>query len=183
MKQLEVQEVFSLDSYSVIKAAYGESKYYIAGKHDITDYVKAVVRHSIDGVVNKPVLEESLRLFFSHNPEKNILNVPMFDLVMLDDPNSSAEYVIEMCRDLFHFDEKRCMEVVHALNGKEHAYTIGSFTEEMCITYGAMFQNGNEQLGQNIGMDIVPSTIKPQSYEAALQTLENLIRRDYPSDI
>ncbi|AZU98289.1 protease adaptor protein [Salmonella phage SE_PL] len=183
MKQLEVQEVFSLDSYSVIKASYGESNYYIAGKHDITDYVNAVARGSQERNVNKNVLEEGLRLFFRHNPEKDVLNVPTFDLVLYDDPNTSAEYVMEMCMDLFHYNEEQAEAVVKALNGKEHCYAVGSFTEEMCITYASMFMNGNQQLNQNLGVDYIPNPIKPQSYEAAMATLENLIRRDYPNDI
>jgi ATP-dependent Clp protease adapter protein ClpS len=183
MKQLEVQEVFSLDSYSVIKAKYGESNYYVAGKHDITQYVQAVARSQEQQTVNKTVLELGLQLFFRHNPQQDVLSVPKFDLVLLDDKKTSAEFVMEMCMDLFHFSEERAIEAVTALNSEKHAYTVGTFSEEMCITYCAMFENANAQLSQNIGYDYVPSPLKPQSYEAALQTLETLIRRDYPNDI
>lgn len=183
MKQLEVQEVFSLDSYSVVKAKYGESNYYVAGKHDITQYVQAAAGYQNQTTVNKSVLELGLQLFFRHNPQQNILTVPRFDFIIIDDDKTSAEFVLEMCMDLFHYSEKQALEVIKALNGKEHAYIIGSFSEEMCITYCAMFENANKQLSQNLGFDYVLSTDKPQSYEAALQTLENLIRRDYPNDI
>ena len=183
MKQLEVQEVFSLDSYSVLSASYGNSNYYIAGKHDITEYVNATLDSLGLTVVDKKVLEIGFDLFKRHNPNKVVLNVKQFDLIIIDDKTTSAEYVIGMCIDLFHFSEERAMEVVNALNGPEHTYCVGSFSEEMCITYGAMFENGNSQLKQNLGYDWVPSAIKPTSYEAAMQTLETLIRRDYPSDL
>lgn len=183
MKQLEVQEVFSLDSYSVIKAAYGDRKYYIAGTHDITEYVNEIVRQSGLEVVNKVVLELGLDLFKRRNPNKVVLNVAQFDLLLLDDKTTSAEYVREMVMDLFHFSPQKANEVVKELNSPAHSYKIGSFSEEMCITYCAMFDNGNQQLGQNIGYDWVPSANSPTSYEAALQTLETLIRRDYPNDI
>lgn len=183
MKQLEVQEVFSLESYSVIKAKYGESNYYIAGKHDITEYVKAVAHAQQVADINKAILERGLQLFFRNNPSKAVLNVKKFDLVLLDDKNTSAEYVIEMCMDLFSYSYEKALKVVTELNGPTHSHTVGSFTEEMCMTYCAMFENGNEQLKQNLGFDYVPSSDKPESYEAAIQTLETLIRRDYPNDI
>lgn len=183
MKQLEVQEVFSLDSYSVIKAQYGDSNYYVAGKHDITPYVKAVVEKTGTTIINKTVLELGLQLFFRHNPNKAVLSVKTFDLVLLDDKNTSAEYVIEMCIDLFNFSPKRATEVVNALNGSTHSYTVGTFTEEMCLTYCALIENGNAQVQQNLGFDYIPTTDKPESYEAGIATLETLIRRDYPNDI
>lgn len=184
MKQLEVQEVFSLDSYSVIVASYGESNYYIAGKHDITEYVKAAVDSIGDSTkVNKNVLERGFDLFKRHNPNKVVLTVPQFDFVLLDDPTTSAEYVVEMVRDLFHFNATQAIAVVEGLNGPERSFCVGTFSEEMCITYGSMIDNGNSQLKQNLGYDWVPSSNKPNSYEAAMQTLETLIRRDYPSDI
>jgi|SRR6478609_1254037 len=183
MKQLEVQEVFSLDSYSVIAASYGDSNYYIAGKHDITDYVKDAAESLDTKTVNKQVLQLAFDLFKRLHPNKVVLTVPQFDLVLLDDPTTSAEYVLEMCMDLFHFNERQAIAVVEGLNGPDHSFCVGTFSEEMCITYGAMFDNGNVQLKQNLGYDWVPSSNKPNSYEAAMQTLENLIRRDYPSDI
>lgn len=184
MKQLEVQEVYSLDSYSVITASYGDNNYYIAGKHDITEYVKAAV-DTLGGnkKINKKIIELGFDLFKRHNPNKVVLNVPQFDLMIYDDKNTHAEYVIEMCMDLFHYSKERANEVVKSLNGPEHSYWLGTFSEEMCITYGAMFENGNKQLDQNLGYDWVPSAYKPTSYEAAMQTLETLIRRDYPNDI
>lgn len=184
MKQLEVQDVFSLDSYSVISASYGDKNYYLAGKHDITEYVNDAVESLEASKVSKQVLQLAFDLFKRLNPNKVVLTVPMFDLVLLDDPTTSAEYVEEMVMDIFQFNQKQAIAVVESLNNPEHhSYCVGTFTEEMCITYGAMFDNGNSQLGQNLGYDWVPSSNSPNSYEAAMQTLETLIRRDYPSDI
>lgn len=184
MKHLEVQEVFSLDSYSVITATYGESNYYIAGKHDITEYVKAAV-DSLGGVskVNKQILELGFDLFKRHNPNKVVLNVPQFDFIIHDDPTTSAAYVTELLMDLFHYTKEQVIEAVNELNGPTKSHFVGTFSEEMCITYGAMFENGNAQLNQNLGYDWVPNVNHQNSYEAAMQTLEKLIRRDYPSDI
>lgn len=184
MKQLEIQEVFSLDSYSVISASYGDKKYYIAGKHDITEYVNATLETLGTSVtLNKQVLQLGFDLFKRHHPNKVVLDVPKFDFIIIDDATTSAEYVMEMVMDLFHYSELQAMSAVNDLNGSEHTHTIGQFTEEMCITYGAMLDNGNSQLKQNLGYDWSPNPIKPTGYEAALETLEALIRRDYPNDI
>lgn len=184
MKQLEVQEVFSLDSYSVITASYGDSNYYIAGKHDITEYVKAAVA-SLGGPtkVSKQVLELGFDLFKRHNPNKVVLTVPQFDFIIHDDPTTRDDYVIELVMDLFHYTEDQAIAAVNELNGPTKTHFVGTFSEEMCITYGAMFENGNAQLKQNLGCDWVLNTNRQNSYEAAMQTLEALIRRDYPSDI
>lgn len=183
MKQLEVQEVFSLDSYSVIAASYGNSNYYIAGKHDITDYVKDATESLDTKTVNKQVLQLAFDLFKRLHPNKVVLTVPQFDFIIHDDPTTRADYVMELVMDLFHYTEDQAIAVVNELNGPTKTHFVGTFSEEMCITYGAMFENGNAQLKQNLGCDWVPNVNRQNSYEAAMQTLEALIRRDYPSDI
>ena len=181
MKHTIEQQVFSLQQFSVVKASYKNSVYYVAGFNDITDYVlKLQPEHS---KVDNKVLSKSLALFLSEHPEKNKLAVPMFDFILLDDPQTSAEYVECVCSEVFHMSSDECLDVIHALNSKSAAYHVGTFTDEMCITFSAMIDNGNEQLRQNLKYDKIPVQGNGKDYDAALEALETLIRGDYPDDI
>lgn len=171
--------VFTVRSFSVVKAAYKDSVYYLAGGNDITDYIKPLEREFNKVDVN--ILEKGLAKFLRDHPEHNVLKVPMFDLVLYDDPKTSAQFVNLVCEDVFHFSPEKCEEVVYSLNTNGH-YVIGTYTDEMCITFGCMIANGNEQLKQNLGWDKVPSS-SVSEYRAAIFTLESLIRRDFPEDL
>lgn len=171
--------VFTVRSFSVVKAAYKDSVYYLAGGNDITDYIKKIEREF--NKVDAKVLEKGLLKFLSEHPEHNVLKVPMFDFVLYDDPKTSAQFVSLVCEDVFHYTPSQCDEVIFALNTKGH-YVIGTYTDEMCITFGCMIANGNEQLKQNLGYDKIPST-SVSDYRQAIYTLEELIRRDFPEDL
>ena len=176
------QKVFSVCSYNVIQAAYKNSVYYLAGSNDITDYVKRI--ESDHSKVNETIIEKGLKRFLNDHPELNVLNVPMFDFYLLDDPTTSAQFVSLVCKDVFHYNEKQCEEVINALNTVGE-YRIGTYTDEMCITFACMVQNGNIQLKQNLGFDKIkvshPNSDLNQN-QAAILKLESLIRRDFPED-
>lgn len=175
------QQVFSLNQFSVVKAAYRDSVYYIAGSNDITQYVTRI--ESDHNLVDVQTLAAGLQKFLEENPEKNPLAVPTFDFVLLDDPKTSAEFVEFLCDDVFHMSDTQCTDVILALNGPTHSYHVGSFSFEMCHTFGSMIDNGNTQLEQNLKYDIIPVHASNKTYDAAIETLESLIRKDYPSDL
>lgn len=181
MKNSIEQQVFSLQQFSVVKAAYKESVYYLAGGNDITSYINKLQTEY--NKVDKNILERGLSQFLKEHPEKNLLSVPMFDFVLLDDPHTSAEFVECLCNEVFHMDPMQSFEVVMALNSDAHAYHIGTFTDEMCITFGSMIDNGNIQLSQNLKYDKIPVKMDNKNHDAALTALETLIRKDYPEDL
>ena len=181
MKHTIEQQVFSLQQFSVVKATYKDSVYYLAGSNDITPYVtKLQSEHS---KVDNKVLKAGLELFWKEHPEKNQLDVPKFHFILLDDPTTHAEYVECVCSEVFHMDQDQAWEVIEALNSSVHSYHVGTFTDEMCITFAAMIDNGNEQLRQNLKYDKVPCQANGKDYDSALEVLETLIRKDYPDDI
>ena len=180
MKDNIEHEVYKVRDFSVLKASYKNSVYYIAGKNDITSYVQRVQKIS-NSVNIQETLKKSLDLFLREHPEKNVLNVPMYDFVLLDDPKTTANFVNHVCSDIFHYTEKQCEDVVNALNSTG-VYRIDTFSSEMCDTFGAMIESGNEQINQNLGWDKVP-VASTSHYEASLSTLETLLRRDFPDDI
>lgn len=179
MKQAIEQEVFELHPFNVVKASYRESVYYLAGADDITSYVNKV---GLEKGNEKERLEEAMLAFLKANPEKNILPVKMFDFVLLDDPTTSARFVMTVCFDLFHYQEKRCHEVIEALNTVGH-YHIGTFSDEYACTLGYFIESYNEQKGENLGWDKLERSPNEVRYSAALNKLEVLIRRDYPADL
>ncbi|EOR9073901.1 hypothetical protein FOI42_RS02175 [Escherichia coli] len=181
MKHTIEQQVFSLQQFSVVKATYKDSVYYLAGGNDITPYItKLQTEHT---KVDNVVLENGLSEFLKEHPEKNLLSVPMFDFILLDDPTTSAEYVECVCNEVFHMDYDEAMDVIDALNSPKHSYNMGSFTDEMCITFASMIDNGNQQLRQNLKYDKIPTQDNGKDYDAALAKLELLIRKDYPGDL
>lgn len=175
------QQVFLLNQFSVVKAAYKDSVYYLAGGNDITPYVKTITNDhdEVDGLV----LQRGLSLFLEEHPEKNLLEVPKYAFWVLDDPKTSADYVELLCVDVFHMTEEQATEVILALNGSRHSYKMGEFSYEMCQTFASMIENGNEQLEQNLRYDMIPVTSNGKSYDDALEKLEFLIRKDYPQDL
>lgn len=183
MKYSIEQQVFSLQQFSVVKAAYKNSVYYLAGGNDITPYINKLQTEY--NKVDKSVLELGLSLFLKEHPEKNILYVPMFDFVLLDDPTTSAEFVECLCTEVFHLSREEAGQAVQCLNSSAHgnSYKVGTFTDEMCITFGSMIDNGNIQLRQNLKYDKIPTKENGKTHTAALETLESLIRNDYPGDL
>lgn len=181
MKHTIEQQVFSLQQFSVVKATYKDSVYYLAGSYNITPYVtKLQSEHS---KVDNKVLNAGLELFLKEHPEKNLLAVPKFYFILLDDPTTSAEFVECVCSEVFHLNYSESIDVIEALNSPVHSYNMGTFTDEMCITFSAMIDNGNEQLRQNLKYDKIPVQGDGKDYDAALEALETLIRGDYPDDI
>ena len=67
MKHTIEQQVFSLQQFSVVKATYKDSVYYLAGSYNITPYVtKLQSEHS---KVDNKVLNAGLELFLKEHPE------------------------------------------------------------------------------------------------------------------
>lgn len=183
MKYSIEQQVFSLQQFSVVKASYKDSVYYLAGSNDITSYINKLQTEY--NKVDKLVLERGLSQFLKEHPEKNILSVPMYDFVLLDDPTTSAEFVECLCTEVFHLSPNEAWRAVTELNSSAHgnSFKVGTFTNEMCITFGSMIDNGNHQLKQNLKYDIIPTKENSKTHTAALETLESLIRKDYPGDL
>lgn len=181
MKHTIEQQVFSLQQFSVVKATYKDSVYYLAGSNNITPYImKLQSEHSKVGNLE---LQVGLSEFLKDNPEKNLLSVPMFDFVLLDDPTTSAEFVECVCSEVFHMDYSQAWRVIEALNSPAHSYKMGTFTDEMCITFAYMIDNGNAQLRQNLKYDKIPAEQNGKNYDSAMLALEGLIRSDYPGDL
>ncbi|AFA44427.1 hypothetical protein [Klebsiella phage phiKp_21] len=179
MKELVNQQVFSLKQFSVVKASYKDSVYYIAGDNDITPYVKNI--QSDHSKVDNSVLLNGLNKFLEEHPEKNKLQVPMFDFVLLDDNKTSAQFVAMICYEIFNMTEEEALDVINSCNSDAHMFKVGTYTDEMCITFAAMIDNANAQLKQYLKYDKIPA-LNERHYDAALETLENLIRQDYPED-
>ena len=175
------QQVFSLNQFSVVKAAYKESVYYLAGGNDITKYVRNITNDH--DAVDSTVLQRGLNLFLEEHPEKNLLEVPMYSFWLLDDPKTAADFVELLCVDVFHMSDEQCTEVILSLNGSRHSYLVGNYTYEMCQTFASMIENGNIQLEQNLRYDMVPVQVNGKTYDDAIETLELLIRKDYPQDL
>lgn len=180
MNNFVEQEMFSLHPFSVVKASYKDSVYYIAGSYDITRYVK--VYQNDHSKVDKKVLQVALDSYLRDYPECNLLDVPKFDFVLLDDPTTSAQFVYMYCTDVLRFSESRCEDVIDALNTVGY-YKVGTYTDEMAMTYGHLLEAGNEQLKQNLKWDKMEHLDSEKDAAAAMSTLENLIRRDYPADL
>lgn len=180
MKPVVEQEVFTLHPFSVVKASYKDSVYYIAGAYDISSYVQSIQNEHEK--VDKKVLQRALNRFLKMNPDKNILNVPKYDFLLLDDATTSVQFVNMFCSDVLRFSNAKCREVVNELNDVGY-YKVGTYSDEMAMTLGHLLEAGNEQLKQNLGWDKVESNVSETNYDAAIDTLEKLIRRDYPADL
>lgn len=180
MKELVNQQVFSLKQFSVVKASYKDSVYYLAGGNDITRYVKNL--QSDHNKVDNSVLLSGLNNFLEEHPEKNKLQVPMYDFVLLDDDKTSAQFVAMLCYELFNMTEEQALAVIDACNSTNSMFRVGTYTDEMCITFSAMIDEANAQLKQYLKYDKIPVQ-NDRQYDAALETLENLIRQDYPEDM
>jgi ATP-dependent Clp protease adapter protein ClpS len=180
MNNFVEQEVFQLHPFGVVKASYKDSVYYIAGAYDITDHVKSI--QNVHADVDKKVLQRALNAFLKQNPNCNILDVPKFDFILLDDPKTTERFVYMYCTDVLRFDVERCEEVVKALNTQGY-YKVGTYTDEFAMTLGHLLEAGNEQLKQNLKWDKIEHQDSEKDAAAAMLTLEKLIRRDYPADI
>lgn len=178
MKNEIQQELFALHPYDVVKATYKDSVYYIAGAYNISEYVPSDINEENE----KVELQTSLDRFLRIHPECNILKVPKYDLVLLDDKFTSIQFVNMFCSDVLHFSEDRCFEVVEALNSVG-SYHVGTYSDEMAQTIGHLLEEANVQLKQNLGWDKIERDPTEENYNNSMVVLEKLIRRDYPADI
>lgn len=180
MNNFVEQEMFSLHPFSVVKASYKNSVYYIAGAYDISMYVRSIQKEH--ALVDEKVLQRALNAFLDLNPECNLLDVPKFDFVLLDDPHTSAQFVAMFCMDVLRYDESKANEVINALNTVGY-FKVGTYSDEMAMTLGHLLEAGNIQLKQNLGWDKIQQLDSEKDAASAMNTLENLIRRDYPADL
>lgn len=178
MKNDIQQEMFALHPFDVVKASYKDSVYYIAGAYDISEFVSP----KINDYNAKEELQSALNRYLKKHPEHNVLNVPKFDVILLDDAYTSIQFVQMYCSDVLHFSDKRCREVVQALNTVGF-YQIGTYSDEMAMTLGHLLEEANVQLSQNLGWDKIECDSTEEQYNASMQVLESLIRRDYPADL
>lgn len=173
-----VREVFSLPAMDVVKASYKDSVYYIAGDSDITEYVSLVKSSfAIDEI---EAIKHGLDAFLRDHPKNNHLAVPMYNLIILDNPKSSKDFVAQVIGDLFRktFEEATEMADLVHYNG---ACIVGTYTYELAHTFACMVETINEQMGEQLETDII-ETYNASSMNS-LEVLERLIRRDFPGDI
>lgn len=178
MKNEIQQELFALHPYDVVKATYKDSVYYIAGTYNISAYVT----NDISEGNEKVELQASLDRFLRTNPECNVLKVPKYDVVLLDDKFTSVQFVNMFCTDVLHFTPERCFEAVEALNSVG-SYHVGVYSDEMAQTIGHLLEEANLQLKQNLGWDKIERDQAEEHYNNSMIVLEKLIRRDYPADL
>lgn len=173
-----VREVFSLPAMDVVKASYKNSVYYIAGSSDITDYV-STIKNSFD-INELEAIKHGLNAFLKDNPKNNVLDVPMFNLVVLDSSKTSTDYVIHVLNDIFRKDIDKAYEIADSIRYDGSA-VVGTYTYEIAHTFACMVETANLQMEQELETDIIP-VYKSNSMDS-LEVLENLIRRDFPEDI
>ena len=179
MKNQEIQqEMFALQPFDVVKAAYKDSVYYIAGEHDITGFVS----NSITEDNAKQELQAALKRFLEVNPKLNVLKVPLQDFVLLDDPTTTAKFVVMFCYDVLNYSEEKSNQVVHELNtvGYHH---VGTYTDELAMTLGHLLEESNAHRNENLKWDKVERSYDEVQYNKSMALLETLIRRDYPTDL
>ena len=173
-----VREVFSLPAMDVVKASYKDSVYYIAGSSDITDYV-STIKNSFD--INEfDAIKHGLNAFLKEHPAVETLDVPKYELVLLNNYKVPDDYLINLVSDIF----RQSIEEAYATLDKVHyegSAVVGTYTYELAHTFACMVETANEQVGHVIPTDIVP-VYKSNSMDS-LEVLEQLIRRDFPEDI
>lgn len=173
-----VREVFSLPAMDVVKASYKNSVYYIAGSSDITDYV-STIKDSFE--INEiDAIKHGLNQFLKDHPKNNVLDVPMFNLVIIDSPQTSTDYIVHLVNDIFRKDIEKSHEIADSIHYNGSA-VVGTYTYEIAHTFACMVETANMQMEQELETDIVP-VYKSNSMDS-LEVLEKLIRRDFPEDI
>lgn len=181
MKHIE-QEVISLPKMDVVKASYKDSVYYIAGAYDITDYVKQSQREINTSDIDARAVQLGLERYLSEHPELNVLKVNKYDVLILDNPETTHDYVIHILNDIFHADITKSYELADQVH--THGFcNVGTFPSyELAHTFSCMVETMNDQIGENLKVDIVPHS-QSTTRTAALEVLETLIRRDHPEDL
>lgn len=173
-----VREVFSLPAMDVVKASYKNSVYYIAGSSDITEYV-STIKNSFD-INELEAIKHGLNAFLKDNPKNNTLAVPMFNVVIIDSPKTSTDYIINIVNDIFRKDIDQAHEIVDTIHYHGSA-VVGTYTYEIAHTFACMVETANMQMEQELETDIIP--VYTSNSMDSLEVLEKLIRRDFPEDI
>ncbi|AFC21764.1 ATP-dependent protease [Cronobacter phage vB_CsaM_GAP32] len=173
-----VREVFSLPAMDVVKASYKDSVYYIAGSSDITEYV-STIKDSFD--INEiEAIKHGLNAFLKEHPINKVLNVPKYNLALINTASTSDDYVLNIVTDIFRKDIEEAHNIVDTIK-YEGLCVVGTYTYEIAHTFACMVETANMQMQQDMETDIIP-VYKSNSMDS-LEVIEQLIRRDHPEDL
>lgn len=172
---------FDTSPQKVMCAEYKDSMYYIMNGKCINDAVYRI--HGELDNVDIHVMQNVLNVYLEENPEDDVVFIPLYRFVLLDDPSTTVDFVEGFCRDLLGFNRRRCMEVVSELNSEKAEADVGSFTYEIVNTLSRFLDNGNYQFQQNLGYRIDEVTQEQKITFDTNVALQQLIERDYPEDL
>lgn len=162
-------------------AEYKDSKYYIVNGKCINDAVW-MIHGELDNV-DIHVMQNVLNVYLETNPEDDVVFIPQYRFILLDDEKTTVQYVSGFCRDIVGMSRSNVLKVVDELNGKDHESHVGTWSYEIVNTIARFLDNANYQFEQNLGYRIEEVT---QDQKITFDTniaLQRLIERDYPEDL
>ena len=172
---------FDTKPQKVMCAEYKDSIYFILNGKCINDAVRRY--HGELDNVDIHVMQSVLNIHLEENPEDDLVYIPLYRLILIDDPKTTVDFVQGFCRDLLGFSRRRCMEVVNELNSDKAESDVGSYTYEIVNTLSRFLDNGNYQFEQNLGHRIEEVTQDQKITFDTNVALQQLIERDYPEDL
>ncbi|WNA16046.1 ClpS domain-containing protein [Xanthomonas phage XaC1] len=165
----------------VTRAEYKNSVYFIANGEDITDYVISV--HGEVDNVDILSLQNVVSNYLYDNPDKKVVDYPVFNFYLLDDKFTSEMYVHSFCREILGFRTRQCENVVNDLNSASGEAFCGTFIKEVCTTLCAFITHNNYQRSENLGFRIEELSEEQKIENLSKDALSKLISRDYPQDL
>lgn len=157
-------EVIVVNSQKINKITYRNSLYYIMNGVDISQYCTKSITEGIKLAALDSIVK---------------LSPPMFRLVLVDDPTTTAGFVHMFCNSVLGKNSKQCEEIVLAINEHGSWEYEKSLPYEICHTMVTFLQNANAQTGNSLRWVIAE---EQPTFERIESLVHKLIKRDYPED-
>lgn len=173
-------DVFSTSPVTVARATYKDSIYFIMNGKDITEYVR-MIHGEVNGV-DIHSLQNVVNVYLESNPDAKLV-YPKYDFVLMDDPTTSAEFVLKYCVEILGIGGREVQNVITALNSPKsnNEYFVGTYTGEIAKTLAMYLESGNQTFDQGLKYRLDRQDSEdPNQWNNLLHTL---VKRDYPDDL
>lgn len=161
---------------TVLAATHNNSSYFVAGGHDITEYVHMVMASSGGNDITENEIQDAVNLFIQKNNDwLPKLFVPQFELTLLNSDDTPLADLAIMISDLFHIGLSDSYDICYEIDAKG-SYVIGTYTNEYAMTFGRMIDMYAEVMQAPVLYDIS----EVDTYEKNYNLLVNLVRLDDP---
>ena len=172
---------FDTTPQKVMCAEYKDSIYYILNGKSINDFIISI--HGELDNIDIHVMQNVVNNYLSENPSDDIVYIPEYRFVLIDDDTTSEQFVEDYCRDILGFKRSRCREVIKELNSAVGESDVGIYTYEIVSTLSRILDNGNYQFEANLQHRIEEVTQDQKIMFNTNLALQQLIERDYPEDL